>query len=84
MLSSVYFHTVLSRFPFPFYSLHVKAGAVHSSDSSLFRIRWTIGQSNVQAATAKNEGKYTLSNIIYIDFQNSSHFLKFSLIATCS
>ena len=34
-----------------------------------------MGQLIVQAATAENEDQYTLSNIIYIAFQNSYSFL---------
>ena len=42
------------------------------SDSSLFRKRSIIGQLNVQA---ESEEQYTLSNIIYIAFQNCYSFL---------
>ena len=45
-------------------------GAVYSSHSSLFRKMSIIGQLQVQTATAENEKQYTLSNIIYIAFQN--------------
>ena len=64
ILSIVNFHTVLAMFPFLFYWLHLKAGIVHSSDSSLFRKRSIIGQLNVPAPTAKDEEQYTLSNIV--------------------
>ena len=33
-----------------------------------------MGQLNVQAVTAENEEQYTLSNMIYIAFQNSYFF----------
>ena len=44
-------------------------------DSSLFRKRSIMGQLNVHAAAAENEEQHTLSNIIYIAFQNSYSFL---------
>ena len=68
MLYTLYFDTVLSMLPFLFYSSHLKAGAIHASDSSLIRKMLIIGKLQVQAATAENEGQYTLSNIIYIAF----------------
>ena len=34
---------------------HLKADAIHLSDSSLFHKRWIMGQLNVQAVTAENE-----------------------------
>ena len=71
MLYTVYFHTVLPMLPFLFYWSYLKAGAIHSSHSSLFRKMSIIGQLQVQTATAENEKQYTLSNIIYIAFQNS-------------
>ena len=40
----------------------------------LFRKRLTIGQLNVQVATAEIEEQYNLSNIIYIAFQNYYFF----------
>ena len=64
-----------SMVPFLFYWKHLKAGTVHSSDSSLFRKMMIICQSNVPAITAENEEQNTLSNIIYIGFQNSYSFL---------
>ena len=51
-------------FPFVFYCSHLKAGTVHSSDSSLIGKRSIISQLHVQAATAKNEEQYTLNNVI--------------------
>ena len=36
--------------------------------------RPSVTQSNVNAATAENEEQYTLSNIIYIKFQNCFFF----------
>ena len=68
MIYTVYFHTLLSMLLFLFYWSQLKAGAVHSSDSSLFRKMSIIGQLQVQAVTAENEKQYTLSNIIYIAF----------------
>ena len=53
---------------------HLKAGAAHSSDSSFFRKRLIMDQLNIQAVTAEKEDQYTLSNIIYIAFQNSYSF----------
>ena len=35
-----------------------------------------MGQLNVQAVTAENQEQYTLSNIMYIAFQNSYYFLR--------
>ena len=64
MLSTVYFHTVLSIFSFLFYWLHLKIVAFPSSNSSLFRKISTIGQLNVQVAAAKNEERCILSNIL--------------------
>ena len=64
MLSTVYFHTVLSIFSFLFYWLHLKIVAFPSSNSSLFRKSSTIGQLNVQVAAAKNEERCILSNIL--------------------
>ena len=75
IFSIVNFNTVLSMFPFLFHWLHIKVGAVHSSDWSLFRKRSIIDLLNIQAATAENEEQYTLSNIVYIAFQNSHSFL---------
>ena len=66
------FHASLS---FSFFCSYLKAGAVHSNDSSLFRKMSIIGQLQVQTATAENEKQYALSNIIYIAFQNSYSFL---------
>ena len=54
---------------------------VHSNNPSLFCQRSIIGRLKKPAATAENEEKYTYSNIIYIGFQNSYSFLKFSLIS---
>ena len=75
MFSTVYFLIVFPMFRFLFYLSHLKEGAVHSSDSSLFRKLSIISQLKKQAATAENEERYTLSNIIYIAFQNSYSFL---------
>ena len=61
-------------FPFLFHWSHIKAGAVHSSDSSLFCKKSIINQLNIQAVTAENKEQYTLSNIVYIAFQNSYSF----------
>ena len=67
-------------FPFLIYWLYLKGGAVQSSDLALFREKLTVGQLNVQAAATENEEQYTLSNIIYMTFQNCYFFLwKFSL-----
>ena len=74
ILFTVYFYTILSMFLFLFHWSHLKAGAVPSSDSYLFRKRSTISQLNVQAATAKNEQQYTLSNRLCIAFQNFYSF----------
>ena len=68
MLYTVYFHTLSPMLSFLFYWSQLKAGAVHSSDSSLFRKMLIIGQLQAHAATAENEEQYTLSNIIYIAF----------------
>ena len=65
----------LSMFSFPFCWSHLKAETAHSVNSSLFRKRWNIGQLNVTAETADNEEQYTLSKIIYIEFQDSYSFL---------
>ena len=64
-------------FPFFFYWSHLKADAVHLSDSSLFRQRSIMGQLNVQAVTAENQEQYILSNIciMFIAFQK---FILFS------
>ena len=43
----------------------------------LFRKRLTIGQLNVQVATAEIEEQYNLSNIIYIAFQNCYYFYNY-------
>ena len=43
---------------------------------TLFRKRSIMGQLNVQAVTAENQEQYTLSNIMYIAFQNSYYFLR--------
>ena len=65
------FDTVLSIFLLFFFIDHtweqvMPVQAIHP---------WSImGQLNVQAATAENEELYTLSNIIYIVFQNSYSF----------
>ena len=64
ILSTVYFHTVLSIFSFLFYWSHLKVGAFPTSNSSLFRKSFTIGQLNVQDAAAKNEERYILSNLL--------------------
>ena len=52
-------------------SFLLKAAPAHSSDSFLFWKMPIIGQLNVPTAAAENEEQYTLSNIIYIGFQNS-------------
>ena len=72
ILSTLNFNTVLSMFLFLFYWSHLKAVAVHFSDSSLFCKRSIMSQLNIQAATAENQEEYTLSNLMYIVFQNSS------------
>ena len=77
ILSIVNFHTVLSIFLFLFYWSHLNAGAIHSSsNSSLCRKRSIMVQLNVQAAAAENEKRYTLSNIIYIEFQIHTLFFE--------
>ena len=43
---------------------------------SFKRKKSIIGQLNVQGATAENEEQYTLSNIMYIGFQNSCSFFE--------
>ena len=68
IFSIVNFQTVLPMFVFLFYWSHLKAGAVHLSDSSLFRKRSIVGQLNVQAAATENQEQYTLSNIIHTLF----------------
>ena len=65
----------LSMFSFPFCWSHLKAETAHLVNSSLFRKRSIIGQLNVTAETADNEEQYTLSKIIYIEFQDSYSFL---------
>ena len=80
ILSTVYYHTVLFGLPFLFLWSHLKVDPVPSSDWSLFCKRSTIVQLNVQVAIAENEEQSTLSNILYIAFQNCySLSLKFSL-----
>ena len=80
ILSTVYFHTVLSLlFTFLFYWSHLKVGTVPSSNSSFFCKTSTIGQLNVSLETAENEEQYTLSNMLYISFQNYYLFLWSSL-----
>ena len=75
ILSSVYFHTILSIFLFLFYWSHLKVSAAPSSDSPLFRKRSILGQLNAQVATTENEEQYTLSNIPNIAFQNCYSFI---------
>ena len=58
------------------YWSHLKADAVHLSDSFLFRTRSIIGQLNGQAAAAENQEQYTSSNIMHIAFQNWCSFLR--------
>ena len=72
------------RIPFLFHWSHLTVGAVPSSVSFLFRKSSTIGQLNVQFATAENEEQYTLSNILYITFQNCYSFLWSFLWSGCS
>ena len=76
-----YSFRILCDILFPFFFVHLKVCTVHSRTSSLFCKRSIIGQLNIPAATAENEEQYTYSNIIYIGFQNSYSFLKFSLIS---
>ena len=72
----VYFHTVLSMFLFLFYCSYLKVGVVQSSKLYLFHKKSTIGQLNAQIVKTENE-QYTLSNILYIVFQNLKQmFLK--------
>ena len=54
-------HTLLSVSQFLFYQSHPKAGAVNQIIHPCFCKRLTIGQLNVQAATAEDEGQYTLT-----------------------
>ena len=75
ILSTANFHAVPPMFLFLFSWSHLKAGGVYSSDWSLFRKRSIMGQLNVPAAAAENEEQYTLSNTIYIAFQNLYSFL---------
>ena len=73
------FHCELAHCTFHvslFYSFHLKADTVHSSNSSLFRKSSIIGQLNGPAAAAENEEQYTFSNIIDIGFQNSYPFFE--------
>ena len=60
---------------FLFYQSHLKTGAVNQTIHSCFCKRLSIGQLNVQAETAEKEEQYTLSNIVYITFQNFFLFL---------
>ena len=53
---TVYFHSVISMYPFHPCQSHLKANAVNQA------ILLTIAQSHVQAATAENEEQYTMSN----------------------
>ena len=71
ILSTVYFYTLLSMFPFLFNWSLLKAGAVQSSDLSLFCTRSTIGQLNEQDAIEQYaideyEEQYISCNKIYI------------------
>ena len=68
MLFKVFFYTVRSMFHFLFNQSQLKAGVVNQISKTCFRIRPTIGQLNVQTATAKKEKLYTLSKIIYTKF----------------
>ena len=72
ILFTVHFHAVISMFHFLCYWSHSKA-----INSSLFLLKIyhrSVNQSNVQAVTVENEEEYTLSNIIYIKFQNCCLF----------
>ena len=81
VLFIVYLRTVISMFRFFCYLWHSKAKAVNQA-IQLFFIKDlpSVTQSNVQAVTAENEEQHTLSNIIYIKFQNCCFFsLRFIL-----
>ena len=54
-------HTLLSMSSFLFYQSHSKAGAVNQIIHPCFGKRSTIGQLNVQAATAEDEEQYTFT-----------------------
>ena len=55
-------------FSFLSYRSQSKAGVVNQISHLSVRRKSTIGQLNVQTATAEKEKLYTLSNIIYIKF----------------
>ena len=61
------------------YRFHWKANVVNQTILYCVRKRLTIDQSNVQTVMAENQEQYTLSNIIYIEFQNISFFLGYTL-----
>ena len=73
------FHCVLSHctlhFALSFLLITLKSSCCASSDSSLFGKRSIIGQFNTQVATAEYEEQYTLSNTLYIAFENCYSFL---------
>ena len=67
------FHCVLSQYTFHvclFYPLSSNANALNQSTHLFFRKSLAIRQLNIQAATTENDEQCTLSNAMYINFQN--------------
>ena len=71
------FHCVSSLFNFhvSFYQSHTKVNGVNQAILFGFRKRLTISRFKVQTATAGNEKRDTLTNMISIQFQNFDFFL---------
>ena len=68
ILSKVHFYTVYSMFLFLFNQSQLKAGVANQISQLCFCRKSTIGQLNVQTATAENKKIYTLRKIINIKF----------------
>ena len=63
--------TLTIYFPcLPFLSIVLQRKRSQPIDSSFFRKSLAIRQLNIQAATTENDEQCTLSNAMYINFQN--------------
>ena len=72
----MYFHSVISMYPFLIYWLHSKANAINHTTRLCFCKGLAMSQSILQTGTTKNDEQYTLSIIINIEFQNCHFFIE--------
>ena len=79
ILSTVFFHSALSMFPFLIYWLHLKAGAAQSSYWSLLCKRSTIGQLNLFVVEWFFDKVGDLGTVTLRKMRSIIHFQRISL-----